>query len=255
MVVVEKKQIQEIPLLHIVEHANYTDPLPMVIFFHGFSSTKEKNLHYAHSLAEKGFRVVMPDALFHGERQTNLTGADINIYFWDIVLNTIKEIQTVKQYFEEKGFVNCNRIGLAGTSMGGIVTLGALTQYPWAKAAVSLMGMPSFEEFTTWQFNQLERYGITVPITEKEKQQLFSKIRPFDLSLAPTKLQNRPLLFWHGKKDPVVPFVPTYQFYEKIKENYRDNIDRLQFIADEEAGHMVSREGELQTVAWFEKYL
>ncbi|MDI5791688.1 hypothetical protein PO124_35075 [Bacillus licheniformis] len=31
--------------------------------------------------------------------------------------------------------------------MGGIVTLGALTQYEWITTAVSLMGSPAYVEF------------------------------------------------------------------------------------------------------------
>lgn len=255
MLVINKEQVHDIPVLHIVKQIDYSNSLPLVIFLHGFSSSKEKNLHFAYLLAEKGFRVALPEALFHGERQKFKSDKDLNIRFWDIVLNTIEEMNAVKVYFEEKGLIDGDRIGLAGTSMGGIVTLGALTQYEWIKAAVSLMGMPSYEEYANWQMDQMERFGVTMHLSKEEKEDILSKLRPFDLSQYPSKLQNRPILFWHGKKDPVVPMMPTYEFYEKIKMNYLGNPDRLQFIADNEAGHTVSRAGELKTVEWFEKYL
>ena len=41
-------------------------------------------------------------------------------------VNTIHEFPILKDHFEEKGLIVPNGIGVAGTSMGGIVTLGAL---------------------------------------------------------------------------------------------------------------------------------
>ena len=55
------------------------------------------------------------------------------------------------EYFEKEQLIDSERIGLVGTSMGGIVTLGSLTRYSWIKAAVSLMGMPYYEKFALWQ--------------------------------------------------------------------------------------------------------
>ena len=56
-----------------------------------------------------------------------------------------------------KNLIDSERIGMVGTSMGGIVTLGSLTRYKWIKAAVSLMGMPYYEKFALWQIKELEK--------------------------------------------------------------------------------------------------
>lgn len=255
MIAVEKSQIRDIPLLHIVKQEQYSEQLPLIIFLHGFTSTKEKNLHYAYLMAESGFRVVLPEALMHGSRADSVSKVDLNLHFWDIVLNNIEEVDAIKTVLEEKGLIDENRIGLAGTSMGAISALGALTQYDWVKAAVSLMGMPSYEEFAEWQLDQIERYGLSVNISEEEKEQIFSRLRPFDLNLQPERLQNRPLLFWHGKRDPEVPFSPAYQFYEKVKDLNIQDPGHLDFIVDEKAGHKVSGLGVKRTVEWFEKFL
>ncbi|MFT8323393.1 MAG: dienelactone hydrolase family protein, partial [Bacillus sp. (in: firmicutes)] len=151
MVLIEKLFINEIPLLHIVKKENYDQKLPFIQFIHGFTSAKEHNLHFAYNLAEKGFRVVLPDCLYHGEREEGYVKMDLNIRFWEIVLKTIDEINIIKENFEEKGFIDINRIGLVGTSMGGIVTLGALRKYQWIHAAVSLMGMPYYKKFTQYK--------------------------------------------------------------------------------------------------------
>ena len=57
-------------------------------------------------------------------------------------MQSIEELDVLRQYFEKESLIDSERIGMVGTSMGGIVTLGSLTRYKWIKAAVSLMGMP-----------------------------------------------------------------------------------------------------------------
>lgn len=255
MVIIENIQIGSIPILHVVQKAKREETLPFIIFVHGFESAKENNLHYAYLLAEKGFRVVLPEAVHHGERDSSLTSLQMNLHFWDIVISTIEELPAVKNYFAEKNMIDIERIGLAGTSMGGIITLGALTQYSWIKAAVSLMGMPYYEKFSQYQLKQLEDKGVKLPFSDESKQEILSKLKKYDLSLQIEALNRRPLLFWHGMKDPVVPYSYTYQFYEKIRPVYADEPEKLHFISDKDADHKVSREGVLQLVEWFEKYL
>ncbi|WML43355.1 prolyl oligopeptidase family serine peptidase [Neobacillus sp. PS3-40] len=255
MIVVKHECIKSIPLLHVVKQKEQWEKLPLIIFIHGFTSAKEHNLHYAYLLAEAGFRILLPEALYHGEREQDLTEKDLLIHFWDIVLNTINEIKIIKEFYEEEGLVKSGEIGVVGTSMGGMVTLGAMTQYEWIKVAVSLMGMPAYEKYSLWQLEQLSEQGVPLPFNEEEIEQQLATIRQYDLSLQPEKLVNRPLLFWHGKKDSLVPYPLTYQFFETIKPDYQQNPGNLAFLTDEQAGHKVSREGLIATVEWFKQHL
>ncbi|MBT2689012.1 alpha/beta fold hydrolase [Bacillus sp. ISL-47] len=255
MVIIENKYINKIPVLDLARQELRKAQLPVIIFVHGFTSAKEHNLHYAYLLAEKGFRVVLPDTLFHGERAAGLSGNDLNFRLWDIVLHTITELKIIKEAYVDEKLIKPERIGLVGTSMGGIVTLGALTQYAWVKAAVSLMGMPYYEKFAQWQMDELQKNNIEIPMNEEEVTDLLKTLRKRDLSLQPEKLGKRPLMFWHGKKDSVVPFSYTYHFYESIQPLYNDAPEKLRFITDDKAGHKVSNEGLLETVKWFETHL
>jgi dienelactone hydrolase len=181
LVVVEKDKVENIPLLHVVKESEKLEKLPLVIFIHGFQSVKERNLHYAYLLAEAGFRVVLPEVLYHGEREQGLSEKEFYARFWEMVLNTIAEIKMLKESYLKKGLIDSEKIGLAGTSMGGIVTLGALTQFRWIKAAVSLMGIPSYEEFSLWQLEQLKSQGITLPFTEEQFGNMILMIGPKNL--------------------------------------------------------------------------
>lgn len=255
MITVAHEKINEIPFLHIADEVQMNKKLPFIMFIHGFTSRKEFNLHYAYLMAEKGFRVVLPEALFHGERSNGLAGQELNMHFWEIILQTITELEQLKNAFAEKQLIDTERVGLAGTSMGGIITLGALSKYPWIKAAVSLMGMPYYVKFALRQIDDLKNNGVDIPLTKGELEGLLNKIRELDLSIQPEKLKKRPLLFWHGKKDSVVPFSPAYQFYESIKPFYETQPEKLHFISDDTAGHKVTTPGVLHTVEWFERYL
>lgn len=255
LVIVENECINHIPLLHLVKKGSHAEPLPLVIFIHGFMSVKERNLHYGYMLAEAGFRVVLPEAIYHGQRNQDFDEKEYNIRFWEIVLNTINEINMLKEYYENKGLANPERIGVAGTSMGGIAALGALTQYKWIKAAVSLMGMPAYEQFSIWQLNQFKEQGIKLPFSEKEINEQLQVLRKYDLSIQPEKLADRPLLFWHGKRDPLVPYELTYQFYKQIKPKYLEKPENLCFISDDKAGHNVSLDGVNAAVQWFKNHL
>ncbi|WP_243291314.1 alpha/beta fold hydrolase [Bacillus sp. FJAT-47783] len=254
-VTINHEYINEIPVLHVFEQSKENTCLPFILFIHGYTSAKEHNLHYAYLLAEKGFRVVLPDAQYHGERSQAISIKDLQFKFWDIVLHTIGEINTIKEHFVKREIVDEERIGVVGTSMGGIITLGALTQYSWIKAAVSLMGCPSYQKFVNTQVEYFKREGVSIPFNEEQLKEQLNRLQNCDLSLQKEKLANRPLLFWHGKKDSIVPFAPTFQFYEEIKSLYTENPELLHFEVDEHAGHKVSRKGVLLTVDWFEKHL
>jgi uncharacterized protein len=252
---VENKQIGEIPLLHLARTNLFNKKLPLIIFIHGFTSAKEHNLHYAYLLAEKGFRVVLPDCLYHGARQTESNPSNLQMHFWEIVLQTVSELEQIKVHFEESHLIDSEKIGVVGTSMGGIVTLGALTKYPWIHSAVSLMGMPYYEKLAFAQIEGLRKQGKEIPLEQSAIDELFELLREKDLSLQPEKLMGRPLLFWHGKKDHVVPYSYAYEFYESIRPLYELTPEYLHFITDEKADHKVSREGVLKTVEWFEQHL
>ncbi|GAM15687.1 alpha/beta fold hydrolase [Mesobacillus selenatarsenatis] len=255
MILVEKKRIEHIPVLHIVKQKQFSDRMPLIIFLHGFTSTKERNMHYAYLFAEKGFRVIMPEAKYHGNRSEGLSEAELGYHFWDIVIKSIEELSTIKQELVKEGLVDLARIGVAGTSMGGITTLGALAKYEWIKAGVSLMGNPSFEEFALWQMNEMEKRNIQIGLSQEQVSALLNQLKKYDLSLQPEKLNNRPLLFWHGKLDPVVPYQSAYDFYEQNRKSYEGTVGMFEFITDENAGHNVSNAGVEATAKWFEKHI
>jgi len=253
MIGIFESVIERIPCLIIVDHEKEKEPLPMVIYSHGFTSAKEHNLPIAFLLAKAGFRVVLPDSEYHGEREIQITTSERQVSFWDIVMKNVDEFAVIKKHFENKGLILDERIGVAGTSMGGISTSAALTQHSWIKVAAVLMGSPKITTYAKTLVSSFRKMS-DLPVTEEMIENLYERLETYDLSKQINKLDNRPLLFWHGENDAVVPFDHAYTFYDEAKEYYDNPVD-IHFIREANQNHKVSRSAILKTVQWFEKYL
>lgn len=248
--IIKEEQWGTIPILHIVEDEFKEQDIPVVIFHHGFTSAKEHNLHYAYNLAKQGVRVLMPDAHLHGARDEHLDEVQMALRFWEIVMTSIEELGFIRKELNNRGLVKKAKIGVGGTSMGGIVSLGSLTLYEWIDATIVMMGAPGFVELAKAQISNFEQAGYKLPVTDAEKEQLFEGLATLDLTKQSASLRKRPIYFWHGKNDPTVPYKPTYAFYKSVKADYADVPNRLVFVTDKQAAHSVTRAGMLGAINW-----
>ncbi|MFC7685650.1 serine aminopeptidase domain-containing protein [Ureibacillus sp. GCM10028918] len=242
-----------IPLLHVYDNS-MNKQTPVVIFLHGFQSAKEHNLHYAYQLVQNGVRVIMPDAHLHGVRSENLSGVDMNMRFWEIVVNSIHEVNTIYEELKARGYSDSS-IGIAGSSMGGIVAAGCLNSYDWINAAAICMGAPGYVELANWQLNQFEASGIKLPFDEKQKEEILNHLAEYDITKNPKRFNQRPVIFWHGHKDGTVPFKNTYHFYSQMRSHYEQSPEKLVFIESKTSGHKVPRSGVLAVTSFLSQHL
>lgn len=254
IMIVTKETWEGIPLLHI-RTVEMNEETPVVIFLHGFMSAKEHNLHYAYQLVNKGVRVLLPDAKLHGDRSEGLTEMQMNLRFWEIVLNSIHEVEKLYNYLKNNRLLESNKIGVAGSSMGAITTSGCLKRYEWITTAAICMGAPGFVELGKYQLEQLAANGFKWPMTDEEIAKSNDLLASYDVTLTPGKFNSRPVFFWHGKKDARVPFKNTYKFYLKLCAYYDENPEYLNFVVDNQAGHAVTRDGMLEATEWLAQYL
>src|SRR5699024_191227 len=98
MVIIERLNIKDIPTLQVVNEKLASNPLPNVIYYQGFNGEKESSLTIAYKMAEKGIRVILPDAPLHGERGISDDPVDHGLTFWNIVLQTLEELATIRTY-------------------------------------------------------------------------------------------------------------------------------------------------------------
>src|SRR5699024_9320451 len=103
---------------------NIHKPLPLVIFYHGWRSSKELVLTQARKLAQKNIRVVLPDAINHGQRHTDISSIP-SMTFWNSIQGNIAEFSLIRDFYNDKKLIKNQKIGVGGYSMGGMTT-GAL---------------------------------------------------------------------------------------------------------------------------------
>jgi len=253
MIHIQKVIINKIPVLDVFQSEHTNRPLPTVVYYHGYNGEKESSLTIAYKLAEKGMRVILPDSHLHGERKESLSQIELDLLFWEIVIQNIKEFEQITEYLIEQKLTIPNRIGVGGTSMGGITTFGALKNYEWINSAAVLMGSPKMTEYASMlieQFNDANEEKIS----KEESEEALAKLKPYDISLQPELLNNRPLFIWHGEEDQVVPFEYSKAFYKEIKQMY-DIPNKLKFLNEEGRAHHISRLSIAETAAWFHSHL
>src|SRR5690625_7518133 len=80
------------------------------------------------------------------------------------------------------------------------------------------MGSPNLVDFGNLiikDFNKTAKNQISL----NEKEKVLNQLKPFDLSKDMASLNNRPILFWHGAKDDVVPITNFEEFVDKLNNN------------------------------------
>lgn len=253
MINVQHEVISSIPCLTVTLTEQSKEPLPTLLYFHGFTSAKEHNLPIAYLLAESGYRVILPDSMLHGERDVGCSDEERQLSFWNIILHNVKEITFLHEDLNERELIAGNRFGVAGTSMGGITTSAAITAHPWIKTGAIFMGSPNITGYATYLINGMKQLG-KLPISELEIEQLLKQLAEVDLAKFPEKIAGRPLFFWHGEKDSVIPFEYSYRFYKELKANEKQ-AGPVSFVKEAKQDHKVSRYAILKGVEWMKKYL
>ncbi|MGM0219757.1 alpha/beta fold hydrolase [Enterococcus sp. AZ126] len=245
---IRHRYIKKIPVLEIVPEEEKNNPLPLIIYYHGWQSAKELSLTQARKLAKKGMRVILPDAMNHGERKTGPISPIPSVTFWSSIQYNIVEFAQLVRHFEKQQLIEAEKIGVGGVSMGGITTCALLTQHPEIKIAACMMGTPAPQRYIERVMERSAEMNFFVP---RDLPLLLSWVSNYDLSEAPEKLAQRPVLFWHGTKDPKIPYEDMADFYQMIEgESYADHSE---FITGEGEGHLVK--GKMMDVVaeFFEK--
>ncbi|MFJ1626389.1 alpha/beta fold hydrolase [Marinilactibacillus psychrotolerans] len=224
---IRKRTLGTIPLLEVVQEEKKSVIQPLIIYYHGWQSSKELVLTQGRKIAEAGFRVLLPDAANHGERKQPITKIP-SLTFWQSIQTNLFEFGYIINYFKERGLAD-ERIAVGGVSMGGITTCALLTNHPEIKVAACIMGSPKPVAYRERIFRHAEQLDRFYP---HDYENLLAWVPRYDLSLQPEKLAGRPILFWHGNQDEIVPFEDTAEF---VSENPDLN---LTFVEEDEV-HLV----------------
>jgi len=248
-VIEQKITIKGIPVL-LFTPIKKTDSYPTIFFYHGWGSDKESQRFRGYILATLGFQVVLPDALYHGQRGTLDYDLRDNAakYFWKVILNNITESdllieEVVKNYKGDK-----NNIGMTGHSMGGFTASGIFTNNATIKALCVVNGSCAWNH-TNHIF--AEHLDLSYSPLDKKDDQTINELDPINHV---DQLIDRPILLLHGDKDSLVPIDSQRTFYKKIAPLYSDKA-KINFIEYPRLNHHLTTQMMEEMYMFFEKHL
>ncbi|KRM21097.1 phospholipase Carboxylesterase family protein [Latilactobacillus graminis DSM 20719] len=219
-----KRQIKGIPVLEVVGDADRHQPLPLVVYYHGWRSAKELVLTQARKLAAAGMRVILPDALNHGERLQPVSEVP-SWTFWQSIQTNLAEFSLIIDYWRQLNLIQAGRIGVGGVSMGGMTTAALLTKHPEIKAAACIMGTPAPLAYARLVRENVQVHQLAQP---DDLGLLTSWLTAYDLTEQPRAIAERPVLFWHGTADERIPYEQVAMFERQINDQtYAKNVTFL----------------------------
>jgi uncharacterized protein len=214
-------------LLTVPRNNQPENGFPVIIFNHGYIPpeeyrTTERYVAYVNSLAAAGYVVMKPDYRGHGESEGNPEGAYYSPAYTRDVLNAIASVKTLD-------FVDPDRIGMWGHSMGGHIVLRSMVVNPDIKAGVIWGGvvtsyqdmMSNWNRSRPWQPSEreqatrrsgrqtfIEQYG-----SPEQNKVFWDSISP----IAYVSDVSGPIQIHHGLADDVVPHEFSQSLHEALE--------------------------------------
>ena len=243
MIELEIRHFGDHESVHAVPAGKRSQPLPVIIFYHGFTSSKLVYSYFAVALAQAGFRVVMPDAPDHGARFTGDEQARLG-QFWPILHGNLTEFAALRDGLYQAGLVADERLAVAGASMGGMTALGIMARHPEVKCVASLMGSGYFTSLAPTLFP---------PQPSASFAEMVSPLADWEVTTRLPRLADRPLLLWHGEEDDVVPAAETFRLQQALRHEGLDK--NLTCLWEAGVKHRITPTALDATVAFFRQHL
>lgn len=112
-------KVGDIPL-KVFRPEGFNENTKTIIHYHGWTSNVDKFLSYAKLFAAKGYQVILPEVIHHGEREKIEDTLD-EMIFLKVVVHTIEEYDIIHKYLVENEMINKDKLILTGHSMGGFI--------------------------------------------------------------------------------------------------------------------------------------
>lgn len=213
MIEITTDRLCEGEVLHAFPAGQRYQPLPTVLFYHGFASSRTVYSYFAVALAQVGFRVVMPDAPEHGAR-FNGDAAGRSQRFWPILHGNLAEYPALRDALFAANLVEEGRLAVGGASMGGMTALGIMGRHAEVRCVASLMGSGYYSSLAKTLFPPPEAFDSVL-----------APLAPYEAGRQLANLADRPLFLWHGEADDVVPAVESFRLQHALaREGLNKNL-------------------------------
>jgi len=214
-VIVRATKLDDLPVLHVFAASQAQTKLPTIIDYHGWTTPTSSELVASYQLVQAGFRVILPTAYLHGSRND---GTDLDHHpehFWEIVGHSVAEFPKLVDALVTRGITDPDKIGVMGTSMGGITAAGIMATQAKVVAGVSLIGSPEPVAFAKDQVAQIPA-ELLAKLPADLLTKTYDQIGQFDLSQHVDRLAGRPMFFFNGTADTMVPYKYVDDFEQRF---------------------------------------
>jgi len=236
-----------LPILTVKSAEHEDERLPVIILVHGLNSSKERNLAFAMHLANNGFLVILPDAYNHGDRGSStflkdlLTNTANTIV--DVIMNTVEDIIRLIDYVcQEREDADCERIGMTGISLGGMITFASGMIERRIKVLVPIIASGDLATVASesslineiYNIHESSKKDVTFPLGFKN---ILSQIDPV---MNPSGYFPRPLLMINGEKDTIFPIKAVHKTIQALKKAYSKNPELFKYVIVPNVEHVVT---------------
>lgn len=237
-VMITEERAGDIPYLR-VNPKEYTGVLPTVIYYHGSHSNKDFIRFQAMSITSFGYQVIIPDALYHGERgSTEYSDPKfLEKFIWEIMLKSIQESDVLIKKAIEKHDADPTRIGVMGDSMGAITAGGVFIRHEDLKCLAGFNGAFAWQECIKKNIlpsSEIYNDEITLydPMTNEEK------------------IKERAISIFHGVEDTSVPINIQKKFVDRMRPLYTNKQEKLQLIEFSNVNHRITTNMLENLITW-----
>lgn len=270
-IIVEKRDVNGIPLLTVCEEGARNSPLVFII--HGFTGDKTAEVALAYLLAEAGCFAVLPDAYLHGDRPGERlarsfqpehavyppdTGLDPYFLLHEIVEHTAADVSNLIDHFTNDPRVDADRVGVTGPSMGGFTTFVLAAREPRISAAAPMISFPALLE--RWEdvlaeTSSYERWAGPLAALEDETARRTAFVRALDPMQGLMDYAPKPLLMIQGDIDTDAPKVYSVKLYRALQPLYAGHPDRLKLSVYDGVAHRVTSIMRGEVRDWMVRFL
>lgn len=190
-----------------------------IVFYHGWGSDKERQIFRGNIFASYGYRVIIPEARHHGERNVEkLDHEDKDVegeYILKVIMHNIEEAPSIFNYIEEN--YPGSEIAVGGHSMGAITAGGLYAFKKDLKMAFIFNGINNWKELVRGVNklkgqDKIDERGFRI-------NEFFLDMNPMD---SPEAFKDRPLVLFNGRNDDVINPAGQESFVKEVEKVYED---------------------------------
>ncbi|MBB6732396.1 alpha/beta hydrolase [Cohnella zeiphila] len=221
-----------------IVHNPAAEPIGIVVLYHGWGSTMDSYQFFASLIANWGYRVIVPELPWHGQRGSldYSDEATLQSHFWSVVFQGVQEADRL---VAELSRTTDSPILMIGHSTGGFISAGTFASNKNVHAAVVVNGSCAWVQF---EQSFREKLGLS-PMNPDEKDALRQR-DPFCNILT----INKPLLLLHCQEDTSVPIDSQRYLLKALSDSA--NAEYIQLFEYPGVNHQITL-GMLQKIHEF----